>query len=78
MQWLQDGDRNTKFFYVQVNGRRKRMQIKRIQDHNGNWLEDIGSISDKAVRFFNDQFKEDRVPTDFRVLEHIPSLLEDG
>ncbi|XP_019257605.1 PREDICTED: uncharacterized protein LOC109235806 [Nicotiana attenuata] len=40
MTWFQDGDRNTKFFHAQLNGRRKRLQLKRIQDTAGNWLED--------------------------------------
>ncbi|XP_060183464.1 uncharacterized protein LOC132613460 [Lycium barbarum] len=31
MQWFDDGDRNTKFFHTYVQGRRKRLQIRRIQ-----------------------------------------------
>lgn len=61
MQWFQDGNRNTKFFHAQVNGRRKRLQLRRIQNNNGIWLEDTGSMDEEAVRFFNAQFKEERV-----------------
>ncbi|XP_075083474.1 uncharacterized protein LOC142167215 [Nicotiana tabacum] len=39
MAWFKDGNRNTKFFHVQVNGRRRRLQLKRIQNNEGNWIE---------------------------------------
>lgn len=78
MQWFQDGDRNTKSFHAQVNKRRKRLQLKRIQDSNGIWLEDNGSMAEEAIRFFNEQFQEERVPTDFGILDHIPTLLDEG
>ncbi|XP_059315433.1 uncharacterized protein LOC132066055 [Lycium ferocissimum] len=42
MQWFQDGDRNTKFFHAYVQGRRKRMQIRRIQGEDGSWIEEEG------------------------------------
>ncbi|XP_059301772.1 uncharacterized protein LOC132053675 [Lycium ferocissimum] len=38
--WFSKGDRNTRFFHNLVNGRRKRLQIKRIQNSNGDWIED--------------------------------------
>lgn len=38
MSWFKDGDRNTKFFRTLVNGRRKRLQIKRIQNSDGVWI----------------------------------------
>ncbi|XP_059310186.1 uncharacterized protein LOC132061371 [Lycium ferocissimum] len=43
-----------------VKGRRKRLQIKRIQDQKGNWIEDNDGIADEAINFFEKQFtKED-------------------
>ncbi|XP_059292522.1 uncharacterized protein LOC132045978, partial [Lycium ferocissimum] len=41
--WFAEGDRNTRFFHNLVNGRRKRLQIKRIQNSNGEWVEDLCS-----------------------------------
>ncbi|XP_019232974.1 PREDICTED: uncharacterized protein LOC109213617 [Nicotiana attenuata] len=78
MNWFQDGDRNTKFFHAQVNGRRKRLQLKRIQNAEGNWLDDTNEMADEAVRFFQNQFHEDAVPTDFRILDHVPTLVNSG
>lgn len=60
-QWFKDGDRNTKFFHTQVNGRRRRLQLKRIQNSEGDWLEDKNAMAEEACRFINDQFRADRV-----------------
>ncbi|XP_009769215.2 uncharacterized protein [Nicotiana sylvestris] len=40
MLWFKVGDRNTKFFHAQVNGRRKRLKLSRIQNSLGNWIEE--------------------------------------
>nr|XP_009604419.1 uncharacterized protein LOC104099205 [Nicotiana tomentosiformis] len=36
MSWFKDGDRNTKLFHAKVNGRRRRLQLNRIQNSEGN------------------------------------------
>lgn len=51
MQWFQDGDRNTKFFHAQVQGRRRTLHVHRTQDGNGNWLESMDDITNEAIRF---------------------------
>ncbi|XP_075096407.1 uncharacterized protein LOC142174500 [Nicotiana tabacum] len=76
MQWFKDGDRNTKFFHVHVNGRRKRLQLKRIQDSTGIWLEQEEEIAKEAVKSFKDQFTKNTIPLDFRILDHIPTLID--
>lgn len=37
--WFENGDRNTRFFHSIVKGRRKKIQIQRIQNTQGDWLE---------------------------------------
>ncbi|XP_019234732.1 PREDICTED: uncharacterized protein LOC109215172 [Nicotiana attenuata] len=78
MTLFQDGDRNTKFFHAQVNGRRKRLQLKRIQNNESNWIEDSNELAEEAVSFYQKQFHEDTVPTNFRILEHIPAMVENS
>ncbi|XP_055800398.1 uncharacterized protein LOC129869822 [Solanum dulcamara] len=39
MEWFKEGERNTKFFHTIVRGRRSRLRINRIQDEDGDWLE---------------------------------------
>ncbi|XP_075109006.1 uncharacterized protein LOC142180816 [Nicotiana tabacum] len=76
MSWFQYGDRNTKFFHAQVNGRRRRLQLKRVQDSNGIWLENSKDMADEAVRFFQAQFHEDTVSTAFDIFDHVPALVD--
>lgn len=75
MQWFKDGDRNTKFLHAHVNGKRKKLQLKRIQDVNGNWLESEEEINQEAIRFYSDQFAENHTPTNFDIMDHIPQLI---
>ncbi|XP_019251034.1 PREDICTED: uncharacterized protein LOC109229947 [Nicotiana attenuata] len=70
LNWFKDGDRNSKLFHAHVKGKRKRLQLKRIQDRYGVWIEDEEKIAEEAVHFFQQQFHEDSVPTDFRILDH--------
>ncbi|XP_075095345.1 uncharacterized protein LOC142173621 [Nicotiana tabacum] len=78
MSWFQDGDRNTKFFHAQVNGRRRRLQLKRVHNSNGDWLEDSVEMDDEAVRFFQAQFHEETVPTSFGILDHIHKMIDNA
>ncbi|XP_075087628.1 uncharacterized protein LOC142169637 [Nicotiana tabacum] len=76
MQWFKDRDRNTKFFHIQVNGRRKRHHLKRIQNSARNWIEEEDEMAEEAVRFFKDQFTETTIPSAFGIIDHVPRLIE--
>ncbi|XP_070007763.1 uncharacterized protein [Nicotiana sylvestris] len=78
MIWFQDGDRSTRFFHAQVNGRRKRLQLKRIQNEAGIWLEEEAEMAEEAVRFYQAQFHEESVPSSFDILQHIPTMVDSG
>ncbi|XP_070002513.1 uncharacterized protein LOC142165967 [Nicotiana tabacum] len=75
LSWFKDGDRNTKFFHAQVMGRRKRLELKRIQNSEGNWIEDSVAKAEEAVKYFTDQFHEDKVPDAFDILDHMPRMV---
>ncbi|XP_075080475.1 uncharacterized protein LOC107786790 [Nicotiana tabacum] len=75
MAWFKDGDRNTRFFHAQVNGRRKRLKLTRIQDNLGNWVEEEDQIATEVVKFYQEQFREDTIPTTFHIIDHIPSMI---
>uniref|UniRef100_A0A1S4CPZ4 Uncharacterized protein n=1 Tax=Nicotiana tabacum TaxID=4097 RepID=A0A1S4CPZ4_TOBAC len=44
MKWFAEGDRNTTFFHNHVNGKRQKLQLKRIQNANGDWHDDQKGI----------------------------------
>lgn len=75
MKWFKDRDRNTRFFHAQVNGRRKILQLKRIQNEEGNWIEENEILTEEAIKFFQAQFHEDVVPTAIGIIEHVPNMV---
>ncbi|KAL6521117.1 hypothetical protein OROGR_017686 [Orobanche gracilis] len=40
MHWLNDGDRNTKFFHRSATARMRKNHIRKLKDENGMWVED--------------------------------------
>ncbi|MQM06269.1 hypothetical protein Taro_039090, partial [Colocasia esculenta] len=51
LQWLDDGDKNTTFYHVVVQGNRRRNKIHRLQV-DGTWCEDQEALSKEAVRYY--------------------------
>ncbi|XP_070044899.1 uncharacterized protein [Nicotiana tomentosiformis] len=51
MTWFAEGDRNTSFFHNHVNGKRKKLQLKRIKSGSGVWIEDQEQLATAAVDF---------------------------
>ncbi|XP_060170592.1 uncharacterized protein LOC132601529 [Lycium barbarum] len=77
MDCFSEGDKNTRYFHSLVKGRRKRIQIKRIKDATGNWLEDADRVAAEAVNFFHKQFTYEEVSEDSPILNHIPELIRE-
>ncbi|CAN6584292.1 unnamed protein product [Malus baccata var. baccata] len=57
VQWLNYGDKNTKFFHAQTMKRRSSNKIKGLEDAHGVWHSDPDGISKLAVDYFADIFK---------------------
>ncbi|PPS08707.1 hypothetical protein GOBAR_AA11931 [Gossypium barbadense] len=47
-QWLREGDRNTRYFYVRVSGQRKKNTIEKLKDVHGMWHDEKNEICDIA------------------------------
>ncbi|KAJ9548141.1 hypothetical protein OSB04_020684 [Centaurea solstitialis] len=54
--WLKEGDTNTKFFHAVANGRRKSNRIIKLQDDNGQWVEDVIGLHNLATEYFTRLF----------------------
>ncbi|XP_060182430.1 uncharacterized protein LOC132612110 [Lycium barbarum] len=72
-----EGDKNIRYFHSLVKGRRKRIQIRRIKDDTGNWLEDADSVAAEAINFFHKKFTHEEVSKDSPILNHIPELIRE-
>ncbi|MDV3190757.1 MAG: hypothetical protein Q8838_02445 [Candidatus Phytoplasma australasiaticum] len=77
MQWFIEGDRNTKFFHSVVNGRRKRLEIKRIKRFDGSWVEEADIMSEVA-NFYSDQFTSGSQIDRFSLVELIPCVISES
>ncbi|XP_060202298.1 uncharacterized protein LOC132630740 [Lycium barbarum] len=75
VKWQSEGDKNTRFFHSLVNGRRNRMQLNRIQNDEGAWLEDRDQISTVAVYFYQQQFSSTPTSSDYSILEHVQEAI---
>ncbi|XP_075092414.1 uncharacterized protein LOC142172648 [Nicotiana tabacum] len=72
---VQGRDRNTKFFHAQVRGRRKRLQLNRIQNSGGTWIGEEQEITEEAIKFYEEQFTEATTPSSFDIVENVPNLI---
>ncbi|KAL3500007.1 hypothetical protein ACH5RR_039100 [Cinchona calisaya] len=53
IQWIKEGDRNTRFFYGTIKSHQARNRILTLVDSNGLRIEDYEDVEDHAVSFFN-------------------------
>ncbi|XP_075083347.1 uncharacterized protein LOC142167090 [Nicotiana tabacum] len=75
MTWFAEGDRNTSFFHNHVNGKRKKLQLKRIKSGSGVWIEDQEQLAAAAVDFYQKQFTNEGYASEFSLLNNIPSMV---
>lgn len=57
MRWLQDGDRNTKFFHACVRGRKRKLQVTEIATDQGAVINQEDVMGSEAVTFYSKQFQ---------------------
>lgn len=74
-KWIQEGDRNTKFFHLTTLVRRRRNKIEGLFDSNGNWFSDAQSMKNIAVDFFANLFSaQDLVNCRFSISRSFPEI----
>ncbi|XP_059292005.1 uncharacterized protein LOC132045444 [Lycium ferocissimum] len=55
LTWFKDGDKNTKYFHSVLRNKRRRLQIQRIKNHKGRWIQGEEKIAKAAIRHFKKQ-----------------------
>ncbi|XP_071925430.1 uncharacterized protein [Coffea arabica] len=74
-KWLQDRDRNTKYFHSIVAERRVRSIIHHIKDANGILLTEKSQIATEAVHFFESLFTAEPCLGSWDILGVIPKII---
>ena len=62
--WMQQGDRNTKFFHSTASQRRQKNTIVGIQDEQGNWMESDEDIERIVLEYYQSIYQSD-MPSGF-------------
>lgn len=72
---LKDGDNNTKFIHGMVKKRMQKIAIHKIQNDQGNWLENEDNIHGVAVKFYLDHLEGFTTANDDSSLSNISRLI---
>lgn len=59
VQWLNEGDKNTKFFHTKTIARRRRNLMKGLEDGDGQWCEKAADMQRIALGYFSSIFTSD-------------------
>lgn len=71
VQWLQEGDRNMKFFHMSTIIRRTRNRVERLKNENGDWVYEVVGLKTLALNYFSNLFSQGQVVC---FQGHIPKL----
>lgn len=55
-KWLQDGDRNTRYYHVKATKRKRRNRIHMLRNNDGIWIEDEKQLKSLVIDFFKRLF----------------------
>lgn len=75
IQWLKDGDKNTKYFHAVTAKRRKRNRIEVLEDENGNDCRSEEEFSVEIAKYFENLFTTSLPQECEVILEGIPRTI---
>jgi len=76
INWLQWGDRNTKFFHATTLQRRQRNQITILKDENQQWVRDQDQIKQMIFNFYSQLYSTSGPRPYMQILEQCPQLVD--
>jgi exonuclease III len=78
VQWLKEGEKNTKFFHRSMVHRRYINKITQLEDAQGNPIREHNRIAEELTNYYKDLLTEtndDRMPAINKITRNIPSLI---
>lgn len=75
-EWLEYGDRNTRYFHGVATNTRRRNRITSLQDESGNWIDQPEELEDHAMRYYSNLFFVHDTAPSFHMQNSFPTLEE--
>jgi hypothetical protein len=72
VQWLAEGDKNTKFFHQKASNRKKKNRITRLVKEDGTVYDSMPELERHTVEFFNNLYTSEGTIGIEEVLSHVP------
>lgn len=76
MQWLREGDKNTRFFHAQTMKRRIKNAIRGLEEEDGTWFTDRHRIQDVAVQYFHNLFTTNTTTGFQEIIDCVPCRVD--
>jgi hypothetical protein len=74
-EWLQAGDKNTRYFHCRATQRRRRNRILQLKDSTGSWTTHQTQVPHMFINFYNDLFTSANPSQVEQVVEKIPRVV---
>ena len=75
IQWLREGDKNTKHFHASVQGRRSRNRMNKLQRNDGSWTESEEELSNEIAEYYRKLLTSNEEEELNEVLDGIPHTI---
>lgn len=72
LQWFKDGDKNTKYFHSVLRTKRRRLQIPRIKNDRGRWVQGDNKVAKVSIKHFQIQFNLNHPDINHDIINYIP------
>lgn len=77
VDWLKEGDRNTKFFHLQTLNRRSRNRLSQLRLDDGSTVYGQQNIQNETVAYFHNLYKSENPRLRAKLMGVIPRLVTD-
>jgi hypothetical protein len=57
-KWIQDGDRNTRYYHLKTIKRRKKNRIVMLRKEDGEWVDDEATLKNMVNSHYEDLFTD--------------------
>lgn len=74
MKWFQ-GDHKTKYFHSVLKEKRRKLQINRIKNQHGRWIQGEEHISRTAIKYYENLFNLRQPNVDHGLMDIIPQCI---